>query len=101
MPQSQGAHRQFADQGKGQDAEHIAQPLAAQPAPIRLTVADAVTRGFETSHRLAEARARILEGLEIALDNLDAVIKLIRGSADPQTAKDGMMKRFKMSDIWR
>lgn len=33
-------------------------PLAAQPAPIRLTVADAITRGFETSHRLAEARAR-------------------------------------------
>jgi len=33
-------------------------PLAAQPAPVRLTVADAITRGFETSHRLAEARAR-------------------------------------------
>ena len=47
----------------------------------------------------AEARAHILEGLEIALDNLDAVIKLIRGSKDPQTAKAQMMKRFKMSDI--
>jgi len=33
-------------------------PLAAQPAPIRLTVADAVARAFETSHRLAEVRAR-------------------------------------------
>lgn len=33
-------------------------PLVAQPAPVRLTVADAITRGFETSHRLAEGRAR-------------------------------------------
>ncbi len=47
----------------------------------------------------AEARAHILEGLEIALDNLDEVIKLIRGSKDPATAKEQMMKRFKMSDI--
>jgi DNA gyrase subunit A len=47
----------------------------------------------------AEARAHILEGLEIALDNLDAVIKLIRASEDPQTAKEQMMKRFKMTDI--
>jgi len=47
----------------------------------------------------AEARAHILEGLEIALDNLDAVIKLIRAAKDPQTAKEQMMKRFKMSDI--
>jgi len=47
----------------------------------------------------AEARAHILEGLEIALDNLDAVIKLIRASEDPLSAKERMMERFKMSDI--
>ncbi len=47
----------------------------------------------------AEARAHILEGLEIALDNLDAVIKLIRGSADPQAAREQMMKRFEMSEV--
>ena len=47
----------------------------------------------------AEARKLILEGLEIALDNLDAVIKLIRGSKDPATAKAQMIKRFKMEPI--
>jgi DNA gyrase subunit A len=47
----------------------------------------------------AEARAHILEGLEIALDNLDAVIKLIRAANDPQAAKEQMMKRFEMTDI--
>ncbi len=47
----------------------------------------------------AEARAHILEGFQIALDNLDELIKLIRGSKDPQTAKELMIKRFKMSDI--
>jgi len=52
---------------------------------------------FELSK--AEARAHILEGLEIALDNLDEVIKLIRGSQDALTAKEQMMKRFKMSDV--
>ena len=47
----------------------------------------------------AEARAHILEGLEIALDNLDAVIKLIRAARDPLAAKEQMIKRFKMSDV--
>ena len=47
----------------------------------------------------AEARAHILEGLEIALDNLDAVIKLIRSSDDPAAAKAAMVKKFKMSEI--
>jgi DNA gyrase subunit A len=47
----------------------------------------------------AEARAHILEGLEIALDNLDAVIKLIRAAKDPLAAKAQMIKRFKMSDV--
>ncbi|MCH7825035.1 MAG: DNA gyrase subunit A [Acidobacteria bacterium] len=47
----------------------------------------------------AEARAHILAGLEIALDNLDAVIKLIRGSQDPHAAREQMMKRFEMSEV--
>jgi DNA gyrase subunit A len=55
---------------------------------------EVITR--RTQHQLAraEARAHILEGLLIALDNLDAVIKLIRGSADPDTARDGLIDRF-------
>ncbi len=49
--------------------------------------------------RKAEARAHILEGYKIALDNLDAVIKLIRGSKDPKTAKDGLMAKFALTEI--
>lgn len=49
-------------------------PLAAQPAPIRLTVADAISRGFETSHRLAEARARE-QGAQAALRGAQAADK--------------------------
>lgn len=54
-----------------------------------------------TKYELAEAekRAHILEGLKIALDNIDAVIKLIRASKDPAEAKDGLMKKFKMSEV--
>jgi len=47
----------------------------------------------------AEKRAHILEGYIIALDNIDAVIKLIRASKDVETAKTGLMKRFKLSEI--
>jgi DNA gyrase subunit A len=46
----------------------------------------------------AEARAHILKGLLIALDNLDAVIKTIRGSKDPETAHKELKKNFKLSD---
>jgi DNA gyrase subunit A len=46
----------------------------------------------------AEARAHILEGLKKALDNLDAVINLIRKSKSVQEARDGLMQRFKLSD---
>ncbi len=46
----------------------------------------------------AEERAHILEGLKIALDNLDEVIKLIRGSKDGQTAKAGLIERFNLSE---
>ncbi|MBU4384387.1 MAG: DNA gyrase subunit A [Proteobacteria bacterium] len=47
----------------------------------------------------AEARAHILEGLKIALDNLDQVIKMIRGSANPAEAKELLMSRLSLSDI--
>jgi len=47
----------------------------------------------------AEARAHILEGLKIALDNLDAVIKLIRSAASPAEAKEGLMASFGLSDL--
>jgi len=49
--------------------------------------------------RKAEARAHILEGYKIALDNIDAVIKLIRGSKDPKAAKDGLMTKFRLTEI--
>ena len=47
----------------------------------------------------AEARAHILEGLKIALDNIDEVIAIIRGSKDPSQAKEGLMNGFDLSEI--
>src|SRR5210317_2226256 len=47
----------------------------------------------------AEKRAHILEGYIIALDNIDEVIDLIRKSRDPETARIGLMDRFKLSEI--
>ncbi|MFH0930836.1 MAG: DNA gyrase subunit A [Candidatus Zixiibacteriota bacterium] len=54
-----------------------------------------------TKYELAQAehRAHILEGLKIALENIDAVIKLIKSSKDPAEAKDGLMKKFNMTEI--
>jgi DNA gyrase subunit A len=49
--------------------------------------------------RKAEERAHILEGYLIALDNLDEVIALIRAAADTDEARDGLMKRFELSEI--
>ena len=46
----------------------------------------------------AEARAHILEGLKIALDNIDQVIKIIRASKDPLIAKEGLMNSFSLSE---
>jgi len=46
----------------------------------------------------AEARAHILEGLKIALDNIDEVIAVIRGSKDPKHAKEGLMNSFDLSE---
>ena len=58
---------------------------------------DVVVR--RTKHRLrrAEARAHILEGLLVALEDLDAVIELIRSSSDPDAARDGLIERFELS----
>ena len=47
----------------------------------------------------AEARAHLLEGLKIALDNIDEVIKIIRGSKNPTQAKEGLMNGFNLSEI--
>jgi DNA gyrase subunit A len=47
----------------------------------------------------AEARAHILEGLIVAVDNIDEVIKLIRGSADTAAARSGLMETFSLSEI--
>ena len=47
----------------------------------------------------AEKRAHILEGLLIALDNLDAVIKLIRSSRTPEDARNGLINNFKLSEV--
>jgi DNA gyrase subunit A len=59
---------------------------------------DVVTRRTLFDLKKAEERSHILEGFKIALENLDAVIKLIRGSADPQTARSGLIKKFKLSE---
>ena len=47
----------------------------------------------------AKARAHILEGLMIAVDNLDEVIKIIRASENPKTAKAALMARFELTDV--
>ena len=49
--------------------------------------------------RKAEERAHLLEGLKIALDNLDEVVKLIRASASPAEAKAGLIERFELSEL--
>src|SRR5918996_2703484 len=79
-------------------------------APRTLNLADAIeayiTHQIEviirrTRHRLrkAEERSHILEGLIIALDNIDDVIELIRASANTEEARQGLMARFGLSEI--
>ena len=46
----------------------------------------------------AEHRAHILEGLKVAIDNLDQIITLIRSSANPGVAREGLMKKFELSE---
>jgi len=60
---------------------------------------EVVTRRTLFELRKAEERLHILEGLRIALDNLDAVIQLIRKAVDPPTAKAGLVKTYGLSEI--
>jgi DNA gyrase subunit A len=58
-----------------------------------------VTRRSKYELRKAEERAHVLQGYLIALDNLDAVIRLIRGAADTDAARTGLMEQFSLSEI--
>ena len=60
---------------------------------------DVVTRRTKFELNKAEARAHILEGLKIALDHIDEVIRLIRSSKTGQEAKSGLMEKFNLTDI--
>lgn len=59
---------------------------------------DVIKRRTAFDLKKAEARAHILEGLRIALDNLDEVINLIRNSKTTEIAREGLMNRFKLSE---
>lgn len=78
--------------------------------PVVLNLKDIIAEFVEFRHevvvrrtkyelRKAEERAHILEGLIIASDNIDEVIKLIRASKSPDEAREKLMERFKLSDI--
>ena len=60
---------------------------------------DVVTRRTKYDLNKAQERAHILEGLLIALDNIDEVIKIIRGSQNVQIAKQELIKRFGLSEV--
>ncbi len=60
---------------------------------------DVVVRRAQYQLKEAEKKAHILQGYLIALDNLDAVIELIRKAANPEIAKEGLMSSFGMSEI--
>ena len=59
---------------------------------------DVVVKRTQFELNQAEARAHILEGLKIALDNIDAVIELIKASKNPEAAKEGLMNNFNLSE---
>lgn len=78
--------------------------------PMQLNLKDIVRHFIEHRHEVvirrtkfelkeAQKRAHILEGLLIALDNLDEVISLIRASQTPEEAREGLMTRFELSEI--
>ena len=60
---------------------------------------DVVTRRTQYDLNKAEERAHILQGLMIALDNIDEVIRIIRGSKTTQIAKEGLIERFSLTDV--
>jgi DNA gyrase subunit A len=60
---------------------------------------EVITRRVTFDRNKARDRAHILEGLKIALDDIDAVIETIKKSADKDIAKDNLVKKFKLSDL--
>jgi DNA gyrase subunit A len=60
---------------------------------------DVIVRRTKYELRQREARLHILEGYLVALENLDEVIALIRASRDPETARDGLVKRFELTVV--
>jgi DNA gyrase subunit A len=60
---------------------------------------DVIVRKTKFELRKAEEKAHILEGLKIALDNLDAIISLIRKSKSPEEALEGLMNKFPLTKI--
>ncbi len=77
-----------------------------QTLPLRSVLEHHITHRQEIVRRRTEfdlgkarARAHILEGLKIALDHLDAVIKTIRESADVEVARENLMSRFKLTEV--
>ena len=60
---------------------------------------EVITRRTNYELKLARNRLHILEGLQIALDNLDEVINLIRGSVNRESAREGLVTRFNLSEI--
>jgi DNA gyrase subunit A len=78
--------------------------------PEALNLKDLIKHYFEHRHEVlirktkyelaeAEKRAHILEGLLIALDNIDEVIKIIRGAESPEIARNGLIDRFGLSEV--
>lgn len=59
---------------------------------------EVITRRTQFELAQAEERAHILEGLRIALDNIDEIIKIVRGSQTPQIARDRLMEAFSLSE---
>src|SRR5436309_6131121 len=60
---------------------------------------EVIVRRTKYELRRAEERAHVLEGLLVALENLDEVIALIRGSRDPETARRGLLERFELTVV--
>ena len=60
---------------------------------------EVIYRRTQFDLKKAEERAHILEGLSIAIDNIDEVVKIIRGSDDDETAKNTLMERFNLDDV--
>ena len=87
--------RRRARRRRAADARSARPALPLPRAPARRSSRAALK--YEL--RQAEARAHVLEGYLIALDNLDEVIALIRGAADTDEARSGLIERFELSEI--